>query len=158
MTNISITANKPGLRIARIFQRDYKYYQGVPRINIYLLRLIFALTFFVVGKDSWTVILTFKGTWDPVRAVAFSVWAAYSLLCFLGLYHTLKMLPIIMFQIFYKTIWLAFVALPLWSSGKLAGSPAEEMTYVFLWIILAYVAMPWKYFMQHYVLPKKKSD
>jgi hypothetical protein len=34
------------------------------------------------------------------------------------------------------------VAYPLWSSQQLVGSPAEEMTYAFLWVILPIIAMP----------------
>lgn len=40
-----------------IFRRDDRY-EGVPRINIYLLRLVFVLMFFVLGKDTWTHILS----------------------------------------------------------------------------------------------------
>ena len=36
-----------------IFQREDEY-EGVRRINIYLLRLVFILMFFVLGKDTWT--------------------------------------------------------------------------------------------------------
>ena len=40
-----------------IFHRSDKY-EGVRRINIYLLRLVFILMFFVLGKDTWTHVLT----------------------------------------------------------------------------------------------------
>ena len=36
-----------------IFQRDERY-EGVRRINIYLLRLLYILMFFVLGRDAWT--------------------------------------------------------------------------------------------------------
>jgi hypothetical protein len=51
-----------------IFQRDDRY-EGVCRINIYLLRLVFILMFFVLGKDTWTHILTHQGTWNPNDAM-----------------------------------------------------------------------------------------
>lgn len=140
-----------------IFQRNYDQYEGVYNFKIYLIRLVFLLTFVFVGMSSWTTLLTFEGSWDPVRAVAFCVWAAYSTLSVLGVIHPLKMLPILIFQIFYKSIWLIIVAYPLWSSGQLAGSPAEEMTYTFLWIVLPLIAMPWGYFVKTYVL-KSNSD
>jgi hypothetical protein len=76
----------------------------------------------------------------------------------LGLIHPLKMLPIMMFTIVYKTIWLVIVALPLWQAGTLAGSPAEPMTKAFLWLPLAIVAVPWKYVFQTYVMPTKKQS
>jgi hypothetical protein len=52
-----------------LFQRDEKY-EGVRRINIYLLRLVYTLMFFLLGKDTWTHILTHQGLWEPTNAVA----------------------------------------------------------------------------------------
>jgi hypothetical protein len=43
----------------------------------------------------------------------------------------------------------------LWSANQLAGSPAEEMTNAFLWVVLPIVAMPWKYAVDQYVLYRK---
>ena len=141
--------------IKNIFKRNYKHHEGVYNINIYLLRLVYFLTAFAVGSEVWTHIFTYAGPWDHVKAVAFCAWAAYSALSILGLVNPLRMLPIIMFIIFYKTIWLILIAYPLWSSDKLAGSPAEQMTYTFLWIPLAIVAMPWRYFFTHFVLKSR---
>lgn len=62
------------------------------------------------------------------------MWAAYSVLAICGLINPLKWLPIVMFEIFYKIIWLVVVAYPLWSTHQLAGSPAEGMTRAFLWV------------------------
>src|SRR5208283_1501968 len=52
-----------------IFRRDDQY-EGVRRINIYLLRLVFVLMFFLLGRDTWTHILTHQGSWEPINAVA----------------------------------------------------------------------------------------
>jgi hypothetical protein len=63
----------------------------------------------------------------------------------------LKMLPIILLEIFYKVLWLLVVAYPLWSQGTLAGSTAEGITSAFLWVILPIVAMPWGYAFVSYI-------
>jgi hypothetical protein len=136
---------------SNLFDRDYHRYEGVRPIQIYLLRLVFTLTFLFVGMDSWSTIVSHEGEWKPLSAVAFSVWAAYSTLSVLGIMKPLKMLPIIAFQIFYKTIWLIIVAYPLWSSGTLHGSDIEPMTKAFLWILLPIVAMPWAYFFRSFI-------
>src|ERR1700680_5100274 len=122
-----------------IFQRDERY-EGVRRINIYLLRLLYILMFFVLGKDTWTHILTHQGPWDPTDAVAWCVWTAFATLAGIGIIRPLKMLPIVLLEIFYKVMWLILVAYPLWSKGTLAGSPAEGITSSFLWVILPIVA------------------
>jgi hypothetical protein len=95
------------------FKRDYEDYEGVPRINIYLLRLLYFLMLVFVGSDSWQSLISHQGPWDHVRAVSFCVWTAYSTLSLFGMIHPLKWLPIVIFMIFYKTLWLVVVAYPL---------------------------------------------
>jgi hypothetical protein len=142
--------------IARIFTPDYHRYKGVRPINIYLLRSIYFLMLVFVGSDSWMSIINHQGPWDHVRAVAFCVWAAYSTLSLLGLIHPLKMLPIMLFMILYKSLWLIVVAYPLWKAGTLASSPANEMAHVFMWIPLPIIAVPWKYVFRNYVMWSKR--
>ena len=138
-----------------IFQRDDRY-EGVRRINIYLLRLVFILMFFVLGRDTWTHILTHQGTWNPSDAIAWCVWTAFATLAGLGIFRPLKMLPILLLEIFYKVLWLIIVAYPLWSAGTLAGSPAENTTSAFLWVLLPIIAVPWAYVFGTYLYTPKK--
>jgi hypothetical protein len=138
-----------------IFQPSDRY-EGVRPINIYLLRLLYILMFFVLGKDTWTVILTHQGEWEPIKAVAWCVWTGFATVAGLGIFRPLKMLPIVFVEIFYKILWLIIVAYPLWVAGKLEGSPAEGITGGFLWVILPIVAVPWGYAFENYVYNSKK--
>jgi hypothetical protein len=138
-----------------IFQRDERY-EGVRRINIYLLRLLYVLMFFVLGKETWTHILTHRGPWDPTQAVVWCVWTGFATLAGLGIVRPVKMLPIVLLEIFYKVLWLIVVAYPLWSKGTLAGSPAEDITSAFLWVPLPIVAVPWGYVFANYFYKPKK--
>jgi hypothetical protein len=133
-----------------IFQRDVRY-EGVRRINIYLLRAVFSLMFFVLGWDTWTHILKHQGTWEPRDAMAWCVWTAFATLAVLGIFRPLKMLPILLLEIFYKVLWLIIVAYPLWSTGTLAGSPAESTASAFLWVLLPIAAVPWGYVFRTYI-------
>jgi hypothetical protein len=138
-----------------IFQRSDKY-DGVRPINIFLLRLLFILMFFVLGKDTWTHVLTHQGSWDPTDAVVWTVWTAFATLAVLGIFRPLKMLPIVLLEIFYKVMWLVMVAYPLWSRGALAGSKADGITTPFLWVVLPIVAVPWGYVFVNYVYQPKR--
>jgi hypothetical protein len=126
-------------------------YDGVRPLNIYLLRLVYVLMFVVLGKDTWTQILTHKGSWQPDDAMAWCVWTAFATLAGLGILRPLKMLPILLLEVFYKVLWLLIVAYPLWTAGTLAGSAAEGMTAAFLWVILPIIAIPWGYAFVNYV-------
>jgi hypothetical protein len=133
-----------------IFQPSSRY-EGVRPIHIYLLRLLYVLMFFVLGQETWTRILTHKGLWEPWQAVAWCVWTAFATLAGLGILRPLKMLPIVLLEIFYKLLWLILVAYPLWVRGGLWGSPAEAIALPFLWVILPIVAVPWGYAFVNYV-------
>jgi hypothetical protein len=78
-------------------------------------------------------------------------------LALIGIINPIKMLPLVILEIIYKVIWLVVVAYPLWSSGQLAGSPAEGTTYAFLWVALPIIAMPWKYAFETYILRLKEK-
>ena len=140
-----------------VFRRDYERYGGVPRINIYLLRILFTLMFLFVTYDSWTHILNHKGPWENANAAAWCMWGTYSLMSIIGIFRPLKMLPIVLFEIIYKIIWLVIIAYPLWAKNQLIGSPAEGMTRAFVWVVLPIVAMPWRYFFRTYILGKKTA-
>lgn len=138
-----------------VFRSNAERYDGVRPIHIYLLRTLYLLIFLFVGFDSWSALLKHEGAWNPMSAAALAMFASYSLLSILGVFQPLKMLPIVMFMVVYKSIWLLFVAYPLWASGQLAGSPAEGMTRVFMWVPVAMAMVPWKYVLEKYVLNRR---
>lgn len=137
--------------IKYIFERDHSRYAGVRRIKVYLLRVLYFLMATFLAWDVWSYVFAHQGAWQNQEAMAWSVWAAFSALAILGVFHPLKMLPILLLEIFYKTMWLLLVAYPLWRSGALAGSPAEGMTYVFIPIVIVILIFPWGYVFKHYV-------
>ncbi|HKP37749.1 MAG TPA: hypothetical protein VJT71_12910 [Pyrinomonadaceae bacterium] len=137
--------------IKYIFTPNHEKYEGVRPINVYLLRVIYFLMFVGVGLSVWRTLFTHEGPWDHTKAVAFCVWAAYTTLGVLGLIRPLRWLPIIIFMIFYKTLWLIVVAYPLWRAGTLSGSPAEEMARVFIWAPVFILIVPWVYVFKNYV-------
>jgi hypothetical protein len=139
------------MSVIAFFQPDARY-EGVRPFNIHLLRLFFLLMFLFVGFDSWTTLLGHQGPWDHVRAVAWCMFASYSLLSIIGVFRPLKMLPIFLFMILYKSLWLIVVAYPLWSEGQLAGSPAEGMASIFVWVAIPIVITPWRYVLDTYIL------
>ena len=92
--------------------------EGVSILRLYLMRTLYLLNFVLLGLDVWPGIINHVGAWDPVKGVAFSFWAALSVLSGLGLRYPLKMLPLLLLQFVYKSIWLVAVGLSLWSADQ----------------------------------------
>jgi hypothetical protein len=147
------------MKLISIFTPDHVRYEGVRPFNIWLLRLVYFLMAAFVAPEAWRELLTHEGPWNPTHAAAWCVWATYPTLAVLGVIRPLRMLPLMLFTIGYKALWLCIVAYPLWRSNTLAGSPAEEMTKAFLWLPLLLLGMPWKYIYHTYVrLPGRSAN
>jgi hypothetical protein len=140
-----------------IFKRDYERYDGVPPINIYLLRLLFTLMFLFLTYDSVTHIIRHTGPWDPANSAAWFMWGSCAVIAIIGIRRPLRMLPIVLFEIVYKTAWLIIIAYPLYQRNELTGSSAEGMADNFMLVILPIVAMPWKYFFRTYIVDKRAA-
>jgi hypothetical protein len=145
------------MTITRIFAPDHERWEGVRPIKVYALRLFYLLMAVFVAPWAWRTLLTHEGPWDHVRAIAICVWAVYPTLGIFGVIHPLRMLPIMLFTIGYKSLWFIFVAWPLYRAGALAGTPAGQMAADFALLPLLIVAVPWKYVYQRYVrLPARR--
>jgi hypothetical protein len=115
--------------------------------RLYLMRFLYLLNFVLLGLDVWPAIFNHAGPWDPVKGVAFSFWAALSVLSGLGLRYPLKMLPLLLLQLVYKSIWLLAVGLPMWSTVR-----STDLTKAMLiGIPLDLMAIPWAYVLANYV-------
>jgi hypothetical protein len=131
---------------------------GVSKFRFYLLRFYYALNALLLGALSWLEIFTHNGLWQPLPAVAFSFWAAFSALAILGILHPLKMMPLLLVQFSYKLIWSIIVAYPLWSANHLAGSSAQELTNInFRGAVVDLFIIPWTYVVKNYILKLKKD-
>ena len=69
----------------------------------------------------------------------------------LGLRYPVKMLPILLFEMVWKAIYLIAFALPLWSAHQINQATAEDIKSVLMVVILVPL-IPWRYVFLHYVL------
>ena len=125
--------------------------QEVSTFRLYLMRALYLLNF-ALGFMLWPGIIKHEGFSDPLQAVAYSFWAALFTLSGLGLRYPLKMLPLLFMQLFYKSVWLASVAFPLW----LAGRSTDLTGGMILGVVLDLIVIPWPYVLTNFV--KMRGD
>ncbi|MGH8620915.1 MAG: hypothetical protein ACRET3_02160 [Burkholderiales bacterium] len=112
---------------------------------------MYLLNFVWLGLSVWPAVIHPAKPFTPLDGVAVSFWAALSTLCGLGLRYPLKMLPLLLLQLLYKSVWLLAVALPLWSAGPL-DALATDLTKTFVAGVIAdLLVIPWAYVLAHYV-------
>ena len=121
-------------------------------LRLYLMRFAYPLNFVLLGLDVWPGIINHEGAWDPVKGVAFSFWTALSALSGLGLRYPLKVLPLLLLQLFYKCVWLIAVALPMWSAVR----STDITRAMVIGVVVDLVVIPWPYVLANYA--KKGGD
>jgi hypothetical protein len=139
--DIQMTSHFHDLTASRTVSAD------VSTFRLYLLRTLYLLNFAGLGLAVWPELINHRTLWDPLAGVAFSFWATLALLCGLGLRYPLQMLPVLLMQLFYKSIWLVAVMLPRWSAGR---STAMTKDFV-MGLIADLIVIPWPYVFSKYV-------
>ena len=84
------------------------------------------------------------------RGVIPSLLGAVWLLAFLGLRYPLAMLPLLMFELAWKAIWMIAYGLPQWSAGQYPPTFAEDSFNIAFGAVLLFV-IPWRYVWRQYV-------
>jgi hypothetical protein len=115
--------------------------------RLYVIRGMYLLNCLLLGSGVSVEFVHRQEPWDPITGVAFSFWAALSVLSALGIRYPLAMLPLLFMQLLYKTLWLIAVYVPLRAAGR-----SSDMTEGFLIaIVLDIIVIPWPYVLAHYI-------
>lgn len=89
---------------------------------------------------------------DPMgRGMITAILGGLCVMALIGVIHPLKMVPILLFEFVWKTIWLLRFGLPQWLAG--AGSPrlGEDLISIGLFPLVFGLVIPWGYVWRHYV-------
>ena len=118
--------------------------KGVPKWRWYLLKAFYLFVFLAFGIQIWSTIIGTSEVWDPLHGLAFA------LLMGLGVRYPLRMLPLVLLQLSYKTVWLLFVFVPLQSGGNLTEGAVELFQANSIGITLDIIVIPWGYVYRNY--------
>jgi hypothetical protein len=120
----------------------------VSLLRLYLLRAMYLLL--VIGLGGMIVPeivsheLTSRGV---IAALLGGVW----MLALIGLRYPLLMLPLLMFELVWKAIWMIAYGIPQWSAGQLPPTFAEDMFNIGIGVIIMPFVIPWGYVWRRYV-------
>lgn len=122
----------------------------VSLLRVTALRVIYGLIALAMGSMVWPELLLHVDDWPLTHGVAQSMLAALSLVALLGIRYPLQMLPLLFFELAWKTIWLVVIALPLWRSGQVDAATAEAIKACAM-VVIVPIAMPWRYVFERFV-------
>lgn len=119
------------------------------RVNA--MRFLFLLMAVIMGgMFVWPQLLFHSADWDVMRGLAKSMLAALALLSLWGVRYPMQMLPLMLYEIAWKTIWLVLIAGRAWLAGKWTPD-IEGLFQDCIGIIIAYFIVPWRYVWARYV-------
>lgn len=127
----------------------------VSLLRLYLLRGGYLLIVVGLGITEWPEFINRSGSWELMEGVVQCMLLAFWALCVLGLRYPLQMLPVLLWEVAWKTVWLIVVALPIWASGQMDDSTMDTVIACLLVVVFPFV-IPWRFVFVNYV--KKPGD
>ena len=91
----------------------------VSLFRLYALRAGYVLIVTGLAATVWPLLINHSPHWPLMNSVVCSLLAAVSVLAAVGIRYPLQMLPVLIFELLWKTIWLSAIAL---RSGLQIGS------------------------------------
>jgi hypothetical protein len=120
----------------------------VSLLRLHVLRATYLLL--VVGIGAM-IIPTLISHPESTRGVIPSLIGGVWLLAFLGLRYPLRMVPLLMFEFAWKSLWLLVYGLPQWSTGQAAPTFGEDFPNILFGVILMPIVIPWTHVWRRYV-------
>jgi len=120
-------------------------------VRLNLLRAMYLLMLVGLALTIWPLFLQPPTGVEHMKSVVRCVLLAVSLLAALGLRYPVKMLPLLLFELAWKAIWVAAFGLPLWLGHRLDADVAETMKATLMGVVLVPLVLPWGYVWRHYV-------
>jgi membrane associated rhomboid family serine protease len=122
----------------------------LPLYRLYLLRAMYALIAFAQGSQTWTAILHHTKPWALWHGVSMALLGALTALCLLGIRYPVKMLPLMIFELVWKLIWVLAAWLPLYLGHRVDADTADSFFPIIVGLVLVPIVLPWGYVWKTY--------
>lgn len=123
---------------------------GLSLLRLNMLRSLYLLLFVGLGLTVWPYVFHHSEAAVALSGVRLSLMAGLGLTAALGLLQPARMLPLLVFEVVWKAIYLTAFALPLWLSAHMNPTVTED-TYAILIVAIFPPLMPWRYIFRQYL-------
>ena len=123
---------------------------AVPLWRLYLLRAAYLLIVLGLGRMILPGVLH-HGSVALDDGVISSLLAGVWTLAVFGLRYPLRMLPLLLFETAWKSIWLVSFGWPAWSAGQVDAATHETLKACLMGVVIFPAVIPWGYVFDRYV-------
>jgi hypothetical protein len=127
----------------------------VSLFRLYTLRAAYFVMAAGLGAVIWPSVIHHTNEFAAAHGIQCALLAGLGATAALGLRYPVQMLPVLLFELTWKAIYLVAFALPLWSAHQMNAAAAEDIKAV-LMVVIFLPLIPWRYVFVHYVL--KRGD
>ena len=122
----------------------------VSPMRLWVMRAMYLIMAVGLGLTIWPSIVSHGSEVPRMTGVVFALLGAIGLLALLGLRYPLQMIPLLLFELTWKAVWLAAFALPRWLDGTLDKGMRSSISDTSLGVVLIFV-IPWGHVWANYV-------
>jgi hypothetical protein len=127
----------------------------VSLFRLYTLRIFYFIMAAGLGVYVWPGVLHHTNEFAAAAGIRVALLAGLGATAALGLRYPVQMLPVLLFELIWKAIYLVAFALPLWSAHQITAAVAEDIKAVAM-VVIFIPLIPWRYVFAQYVL--KRGD
>jgi len=127
----------------------------VSLFRLYTLRAAYLVMAGGLAVFVWPAVFHHSNELAVTGGVRIALLAGLGATAALGLRYPLQMLPILLFELTWKAIYLIAFAMPLWSTHQITAAMAEDIKAVMIAVIFIPM-IPWRYVFAQFVL--KRGD
>ncbi|GAA3299045.1 hypothetical protein Dvina_20120 [Dactylosporangium vinaceum] len=118
--------------------------------RLYVMRAGYAFMGVGLALVKWPLLFQSPEALPVPAGVVTCLLTAMSLLAFLGLRYPVRMLPVLLFEVTWKVIWIAAVAVPHLIAGDMDDAARKVLINCSLVVVIIAV-IPWRYAWKRYV-------
>ena len=129
---------------------DTRMPEALSSVRLNVIRSGYVLMAVGLIAFKWPLLLQ-AASMPAAESANLAILTAMSLLCLLGLRHPVGMLPILIFEVIWKVLWLAIVGLPHLIAGTMDNAN-ESMFFSLLFVVPILAVTPWDYVWKRFVV------
>jgi hypothetical protein len=127
----------------------------VSLFRLYTLRVCYFILAAGLGTYYWPSVIQHTNQFAATEGISFALLAGLGLTAVLGLRYPLQMVPLLLFELTWKAIYLVAFALPLWRAHQIDAAVAADIQAVSM-VVIFVPLIPWRYVFAQYLV--KRGD
>jgi len=123
----------------------------VSLVRLYTLRICYLILAAGLGVYIWPLVIHHTPDQAIAHGAQCSLLAGLGLTAVLGLRYPVQMIPLLLFELTWKAIYLLAFALPLWAEHRVTAAAAGDIQ-ACLMVVIFIPLIPWRYVARRYFM------